>query len=142
MREHSDDLGRTRRAYPGEPVAGPRPLVGDCSHTVRPRLARTLGSARAASRVLGTAPYNGPSRYGDGGPNSRPTGADACLKSPLGGGSGPGEEGEVYGKAMAGDTVYYVVALGYFGRTILNTVSAFYGGNRGSAGTESSSTVC
>lgn len=41
------DLSRTPLLYPGDPVAGPRLVVGDCSHTVRPRLARALGSARS-----------------------------------------------------------------------------------------------
>src|SRR3712207_8211069 len=31
-------------------------------------------------------------------------------------------EGEVHGKVTSGETVYYVVALGYVGRTIPNTV--------------------
>lgn len=39
------DLARAPLSYPGEPVAGPRLLVGDCAHTVRPRRSRSLGSA-------------------------------------------------------------------------------------------------
>ncbi len=136
----------------------------------------------------GDCSYDGPSWYNYWGPNSRPTGADACLKAPLGGGSAPGYdppgwqsgagydrghiiarrlggsgsepgslftqclgvnrgamrvfEGEVFGKANSGETIYYVVALGYFGRTIPDTVSAFYAGNHGSAGTATFSNVC
>lgn len=51
-------------------------------------------------------------------------------------------EGRVATAVSAGETVYYVVALGYFGRTIPDTVSAFYAGSRGSAGAETFSNVC
>ena len=136
----------------------------------------------------GDCTINGASWYNYWGPDSRPTGADACLKAPVSGGGGPGYdppgwqsgagydrghviarrlggsgsqpgslftqclsvnrgamrvfEGEVYGKVNSGETIYYVVALGYFGRTIPNTVSVFYVGSRGSAGTKTFSNVC
>jgi hypothetical protein len=51
-------------------------------------------------------------------------------------------EGEVAGKVNAGETVYYAVALGYFGRVIPDSVSAFYAGSRGSANAKTFSNVC
>ncbi len=51
-------------------------------------------------------------------------------------------EGEVAGKVDAGETVYYAVALGYFGRVIPESVSAFYAGSRGSANAKTFSNVC
>ncbi|WP_299441538.1 hypothetical protein [uncultured Phycicoccus sp.] len=47
MSDHGGDLTRTPLAYPGVPVPGPRLVVGDCAHTVRPRPSRSLGSARS-----------------------------------------------------------------------------------------------
>ncbi|MBR7744534.1 hypothetical protein KC207_14660 [Phycicoccus sp. BSK3Z-2] len=47
MDEHGGDLTRAPLEYPGVPVAGPRLVVGDCAHTVRPRRSRGLGSARS-----------------------------------------------------------------------------------------------
>lgn len=48
MNDSHGDLTRTPLAYPGEPVAGPRLVLEDCTHTVRPRMSRPLGSARSA----------------------------------------------------------------------------------------------
>ena len=136
----------------------------------------------------GDCTINGASWYNYWGPNSHPTGADACLKAPLSGGGGPGYdppgwqsgagydrghvigrrlggsgsqpgslftqclsinrgkmrvfEGQVAGKVNSGETIYYVVALGYHGRVIPDVVSVFYAGSRGSAGADQFTNVC
>ncbi len=45
--DDTGDLTRTPLAYPGSPVPGPRLVLGDCAHTVRPRRSRGLGAARS-----------------------------------------------------------------------------------------------
>ncbi len=51
MDDHGGDLTRSPLAYPGEAVPGPRLVVGDCAHTMRPRRSRALGSARSGGCV-------------------------------------------------------------------------------------------
>ncbi|GGL41329.1 hypothetical protein H9L10_08335 [Phycicoccus endophyticus] len=51
MDDHGGDLSRAPLAYPGTPVPGPRLLVGDCDHTVRPRHTRSLAAARSGGCV-------------------------------------------------------------------------------------------
>jgi hypothetical protein len=51
-------------------------------------------------------------------------------------------EGNAYDAVMAGETVYYVVALGYHGRVIPDKVSLFGVGSRGSAGQGGFANVC
>ncbi|MBM6405625.1 hypothetical protein JQN72_15385 [Phycicoccus sp. CSK15P-2] len=66
MEHHSGDLTHAPLAYPGEPVAGPRLVLADCEHVVRPRLrlgasqspwcATCSGAGRpGARRLLGAA---------------------------------------------------------------------------------------
>lgn len=152
-------------------------------------LARGRGQPRSRAGLgPGDCTIKGGSWYNYWGPDSRPTGADACLQKPITGGSGPGydppgwqsksvydrghiiarrvggsgtepgslftqclsvnrgkmrvAEGKAYDAVMAGETVYYVVALGYHGRVIPDTVSLFWVGSRGSAGQGGFTNVC
>lgn len=49
-------LAPTPLEYPGSPVAGPRLVVDDCAHPVRPHRSRSLGAARSAGCVLCQVP--------------------------------------------------------------------------------------
>ncbi len=57
--DDTGDLTRTPLAYPGSPVPGPRLVVGDCAHTVRPRRSRGLGAARSGGCLRCDVPVGG-----------------------------------------------------------------------------------
>ena len=59
MDDHRGDLTRSPLAYPGVPVPGPRLVVGDCAHTVRPRRSRSLGTARSGGCLRCELPVGG-----------------------------------------------------------------------------------
>ncbi|NHA68189.1 hypothetical protein [Phycicoccus flavus] len=59
VHDHAGDLHRAPLTYPGEAVPGPRLVVGDCAHTIRPRRSRGAGSVRSGGCVRCDLPVGG-----------------------------------------------------------------------------------